>query len=354
MQSPEIKDLAIKLSFIIPLVRFKCHLEDTIKAISHLKGLEDRPYEILLIQNGPPRPVPSWLANFPQITVIHHPQKSIPQARNRGIKAAQAPLVIFLDEDSVCPPQWLEQGLRFLASPHMAAYQSPSRRGKEIIRHEDFYTKLKQYQGLLLFDTGASIFKKEALLEVGGFDESFKRVEDNDLATRLSRRGWMLAYGSLVVGGEETPPFLQQWQARLESIKQVKRLYQKFEIPLQTKIFSSNFQWGGKFSRSESLLNRLLLWLMPASAVTPIEQKPSLRFMSVFIDSSGKSRMLKARLGVLFTRQEIIFLIGQTAALSTQDQYLYQLFFEAQKLVNVELDQIQDENFVRTLSIYLR
>jgi hypothetical protein len=163
----------------------------------------------------------------------------------------------------------------------------------------------------------------------------------------------MLAYGSLVVGGGDRKSFLKSLRANVISLFHLKRLYSKYQIPFEMKLLPSSFRILARKSQSESLLKKLTLLVMPTPIVTPITSPPKLKFMTLFLDKEGRSSLITSRFNLLLTKDTVILLLGRSIVLSTNDKYFYDLVFQSEKLISVELTKISDQKFVKELTPFL-
>lgn len=146
--------------------------------------------------------------------------------RNIGAKAARGDIVVFVDDDAVMVPTWLESIQRAFLEPDNAdvgGVTGPmlpvrTRTGRqrglglaarlfglgEVAGSGRF--KLSGFPSLpsgpLPLETetlfgGLMGFRRSVLLDVGGFDENltgYAYMEDQDIAARLRARGWRLLY----------------------------------------------------------------------------------------------------------------------------------------------------------------
>lgn len=113
-------------------------------------------------------------------------------ARNRGWRAARAPLVAFTAEHALPCPQWLLEGDQAIHSERCIALA-----GRVVVRRSlddrsrRFSTPATgEHEPVVLASTNAFVWRK-ALQSVGGFDGRFRDPahEDADLQFRLQREG---------------------------------------------------------------------------------------------------------------------------------------------------------------------
>ncbi len=136
------------------------------------------------------------------------------RARNAGVEAASSPYVAFLDADDVSLPGRLERQRAALAAAPSAALSfgrvivvdgesQPLEGWNELLARR--FERLEQHGAT--FDevlaaqcpiyTSATMVRRNAFLEAGGYDPAFDAYEDLDLYLRLSRLG-----GLVPVAGE--------------------------------------------------------------------------------------------------------------------------------------------------------
>lgn len=115
-------------------------------------------------------------------------------ARNTGLKYSNGYYVNFLDDDDIMMPQKIAEQVEFLEKTNDivgACYCN----SKIIGRYRSFNThntKSGVLTGDLLsgdveFNTSTILFRRDALLKINGFDESFQRHQDWELCVRFFR-----------------------------------------------------------------------------------------------------------------------------------------------------------------------
>jgi glycosyltransferase involved in cell wall biosynthesis len=137
-------------------------------------------------------------------------------ARNVGVAAAGGKLIAFLDDDIVPCPDWLT--LLIAASERWGPLDAvmghvefaPELQRDPLIQYLTKMRPMPDYRHLrpgqkvpfYRFQVGSLVIAKAALLEVGMFDERYKRPmgEDYELGYRLSRIGSNLYYEPRAVG----------------------------------------------------------------------------------------------------------------------------------------------------------
>ena len=142
-----------------------------------------------------------------------------PRARNIAVEMSQGDIIAFLDDDTVCVPGWLEniiQGYSFdnivgVGGPAIICDENlnPLAKIKSTDRNQNFFTKYgdmhlvchwipSQPVRTEIFIGANMSFLKEALKEVGGFDEFYGRSaayrEETDPQIALIKRGYNFLY----------------------------------------------------------------------------------------------------------------------------------------------------------------
>jgi GT2 family glycosyltransferase len=128
-------------------------------------------------------------------------------ARNLGVREARAPLIVFLDDDVVPEEGLIAAHLNAQRGQHNLAtfgpmLPPPKTRMSLWARYEERML-CRQYDDMMQgrweatyrqFYTGNASIHRQHILDAGGFDITFHRVEDVELALRLHRKGIRFAF----------------------------------------------------------------------------------------------------------------------------------------------------------------
>jgi glycosyltransferase involved in cell wall biosynthesis len=136
---------------------------------------------------------------YPGVTVISEPDRGRPDAANKGIALATGDVVGFLNADDAYEPRALSRvGHAFAVLPEVAWVTGYCRivdgAGEEIrhgvTRYKNWLLRRWSY-GLYLTQNfvadPATFVRREALEQVGGFDERYPTAHDYDLWLRVGR-----------------------------------------------------------------------------------------------------------------------------------------------------------------------
>jgi GT2 family glycosyltransferase len=123
-----------------------------------------------------------------RIRYLRQPPRGPAAARNLGVACALATIVAFTDSDTLPEPGWLSALLAPFADPKVVAVEGPV---KTPMPAESPLEEAPRNDRGGVFLTANMAYRRDALLEVGGLDESFPypAFEDVDLALCVSKLG---------------------------------------------------------------------------------------------------------------------------------------------------------------------
>ena len=125
----------------------------------------------------------------------HKERKGQSKAKNLGISYAQGEVIIFIDDDVFCPPQFIRQHMRYHKKYDNVIVDGPAINTDRI--DNPFNDKKKRLLAFLdffgaTFITSNTSCKRESLIKAGGFDEEFGKKfgwQDRELGFRLRKMG---------------------------------------------------------------------------------------------------------------------------------------------------------------------
>ncbi len=225
-------------------------------------------FEIIIVDMGNDETLKQWLMGlsiiYPNIKVIFNQYNvGTSKGRNQAVCAAQGKYVVFLDNDTVVTGLWLKH---LLSTANR--WPRASLVGAKLICPNDYVYFCDKYVydtglngakriGVKITDslknkspaaneetevswypTGCLLAKKEALDEVGGFDENLVFVEeDKDLSLSVRKTGGLIIYcPKSVVIHERTHDKTYDNLVRFGNILRIKEDIRYFELKWQRKV----------------------------------------------------------------------------------------------------------------------
>ena len=181
------------VSVIIPCHNHAMFLGEAIETVlvqTHPK------LEVMVVDDGSTDQSREVASAYPAVRCISQERRGLAGARNTGLCHTSGIFVVFLDADDRLLPHALEVGLAHFRRTGNCAFvygayryiSADGRRLGEVIlpAPDDIYTALLRRNFIAMH--AAAMFRRTALIEVGGYDESLPACEDYDLYLRLSRR----------------------------------------------------------------------------------------------------------------------------------------------------------------------
>ncbi|HHU82545.1 MAG TPA: glycosyltransferase [Firmicutes bacterium] len=188
----------MKASIVIPTRNRRKVLERTLKYLFFQDYPQDQ-YEIIVIDDGSTdgthEMVRAQESRCKLVCLRHEERKGQAVARNWGIREAQGEVVIFIDDDIFCPPQFISEHVKYHEKEDNLIVDGPAIN----IGEGDFSFTDRDKLLLAFFNFFGSVFvtantscRKEHLLKAEGFDEKFGTGfgwYDLDLGFRLMAMG---------------------------------------------------------------------------------------------------------------------------------------------------------------------
>jgi glycosyltransferase involved in cell wall biosynthesis len=185
------------VSVIIPVYNSGQYLFDAIKSCFDSSFTE---LEIVLVNDGSTDPSTMSILesiNFQFNVRIFHKTNSGPaSARNFGVKNSKGDFLLFLDSDNLIRSDYLKKAIALMNQENDlgVVYSKPAFFGANQADAARFEVREFYFDALLSgnYIDMCSLVRKEAFLEVGGFDENQNVFfgEDWDLWIRIAQKGW--------------------------------------------------------------------------------------------------------------------------------------------------------------------
>ncbi|HUF48541.1 MAG TPA: glycosyltransferase family A protein [Vicinamibacterales bacterium] len=184
------------VSVVVPTYNRDCALAGCLDALAR-QSVDPRRFEVVVIDDGSTDGTTDvcrqQAPRFARFTTHRQANRGPAAARNAGIRMARAPLVAFTDDDCVPPPDWLHRILdRFASEPDLGGLGglmiTPPHQWVPLTHHSDLTAPgTSDYSRFI--GTNNAAYRRDILLQVGGFDEAFRHVsvEDAELYIRIRR-----------------------------------------------------------------------------------------------------------------------------------------------------------------------
>ena len=148
-----------------------------------------------------------------QIKICRCPEANLSKSRNVGIRNASGDIICFTDDDGIPEPDWLEQLATAYKDPKVAAVGGWVRNHTGVDYQTKYIVSTRDSVSEVLVDDSANVpasepfadkfpgligvnssFRREPLLEVGGFDEEYAYfLDETDVLARLVDAGYSVA-----------------------------------------------------------------------------------------------------------------------------------------------------------------
>ena len=176
-------------------------------------------YEIIIVDNAP-RSIPALAVlhqplGMPSLRYIHEPRTGLHHARHAGARAARGEILVYIDDDVICPPEWLTAMIESYSSSQVGMVA-----GKvELLYEKKPPDWLAQFRDILsalnwgdrphavsapLGPVGCNMsIRKSLLFEVGGFNPDgfgdrrllrFRGDGECGLARKVHETKWVIWY----------------------------------------------------------------------------------------------------------------------------------------------------------------
>lgn len=216
-----------EISVVIPTYNRLDRLRRVLAALEQQKYPRDA-FEVIIVSDGSTDGTNAFLEAL--LSPIHvrsfvQPNSGPAAARNSGVALAAGDYIVFIDDDVVPEPQLLAE--------HMQAHRLAGRevavlgpllspQGFQMSPWVGWEQKMlmKQYASMLRGDwvptarqfyTGNASLRREHILAAGGFDVSFRRAEDVELAYRLVDHGVGFVFTMQAAGMHFAERSFQSW-----------------------------------------------------------------------------------------------------------------------------------------------
>ena len=243
-------------------------------------------HEIIVVDDGSPDDTADVARGYAGVRYVRQAQQERCVARNRGLRESAGSFVVFLDADDRLLPHHLDSGLAAFRANPAAAFVCGDYRWCEDdhATHVHDCRPLPDHYGTLLRTNFIGpphtvIFRREMVVQEGGFRVGFESCEDQDLYIRMARRYPIHCHHLVVAeyrrhGGQSS----QRWDVMLQRAVAVLRA--EYPYVKGHPVYEPAWQEG--LERRRYLYGEPLLWATVAAARSG-DVRRALRNLSVLI-----------------------------------------------------------------------
>lgn len=265
--------MSTEVAVIVPVYNAEATLGDTLEA---LEGQDHPTFEIIIVDDGSTDRSPSIARTFAgrsrhRVTMLEQDNQGPATARNRGVEATEADIIVFLDADCIPPPGWLTALTSVLKGDVVGATCGyfPANPEHLVARFVDHEIARRQEPSLGkevdALATYATAYRRDAFLVAGGFSTDFRTAsgEDFDLAFTLHQKGGRLLFTDTDRVGHHHPPSLGIYLRQ-----QYHRGYWRVPMYLRNRDkFVRGDSYTGYEAQVQFILANLAVLSLPAVAV---------------------------------------------------------------------------------------
>src|SRR6185503_11618935 len=193
------------VSVIIPAFMVADFIEETISSVLNQSVGN---YEIIVINDGSPdtNALERNMARFAdKVSYIKQPNRGAGAARNAGLRLARAEFVAFLDGDDLWLPNFLEEQLTLIKSGggfdmvyadaiNLEGSTHSKTTNMDMNPSDGPVTMEALISGRCNVVTSSVVARRQAIIDIGLFDEVFPNSQDFDLWLRLAKEGARITY----------------------------------------------------------------------------------------------------------------------------------------------------------------
>jgi len=187
------------ISFVIPAWNEEVLIGRTIRSLQAAVETLDHPCEIVVADDASDDRTAA-IATTLGVRVVHCNNRQIAATRNAGARAAVGDRLVFVDADTVVPPEVVRETLAAFDSGAAAGTSFPLFDGRLPLYGRLLLPPLRIAFRTLRLASGAYVFcTRSAFERVGGFDEAYFAGEEAIFARRLRKEGPFCTIASRVI-----------------------------------------------------------------------------------------------------------------------------------------------------------
>jgi cellulose synthase/poly-beta-1,6-N-acetylglucosamine synthase-like glycosyltransferase len=255
-----------------------------------------------------------------RVIELNSDRPSAALGRNAGWRSAAAPLILFLDGDTILDPEFPGRAAAALNDPHTAVICG---RRREIHADASVYNRVLDLDwigpsGFCDYCGGDALIRRDVLETVGGYDDTLIAGEEPDMCRRMRALGYKILHLDCPMTDHDLAMhhWHQYWRRAVRTghaYAEVSGRYAGSELPLWESESRSNIKGGVFWASAWLLAFAACVWLrspLPFVAVLALFGALAVRTARKFGWKSSDSRTLFLY-GVHSHLQQLPILVGQ-------------------------------------------
>jgi len=219
-QNPATPSERVLSSIIIPVFN---NLSLTNQCLESIWEHTDVPYEINVVDNGSSDGTKDYLHRVEDArgvrVISNHANLGFAKACNQGARAAQGDYLVFLNNDTIVQPGWLEElaacagkdpkiavvGAKLLYPDGTIQHAGVVFNHDKLVHHiyklfDPDHPAVNKEREFQVVTAACALVKKDLFFKAGGFDENYLNgLEDVDLCFKLREQGYKVVYNPRAV-----------------------------------------------------------------------------------------------------------------------------------------------------------
>ncbi len=313
----------LRVSVVVAAYNAETFLPRCLTALDH-QTLPRTAYNIIVVDDGS-SDSSATVAEEAGALVVRIDHAGAAAARNAGVEAAKAPLVVFTDADCEPAPDFLERLIEPLADPGISGSRGVYRTHQKglvaryvQVEYEERYERIAHLEAkhgsVNALDTSYAAYRRNAFLEAGGFDTRFADAagEDHELSFRMDAAGHVFRFTPLA--------FVYHWHVDSFTAYARRKFrigYWKAFLTRQHPSYALNDSHMPQSLKIQIVLAGLLWISLLAWLVWPVAGWIALTLSSLFLLSTIPFLLLTARrdASVLWVALPLLFVRASASGL---------------------------------------